>query len=128
MPIVRLRTGDLVDELMTGPCECGRTSPRIARIVGRASEITKVKGMFVVPRQVQDVFRTRGLERRFRLLVDRPERGRDTLTLELQGPAPASLEQLKADVESALRMRIDLAVVETVPEGPLLVDRRLQHA
>lgn len=128
MPIIRLRTGDLVDEVMTDPCECGRSSPRIARIVGRASEITKVKGMFVVPRQVQDVFRMRGVNRRFRLLVDRPEGGRDALTLELQGPTPGGLDQLKADVESALRMRIDIAVVETLPEGPLLVDRRLQRA
>ncbi len=125
MPIIRLRTGDLVDQLMIDPCSCGRTSPRIGRIVGRASEITKVKGMFVVPRQVQDVLRRQGLECRFRLLVDRIDGGRDELTLELEGAPPARMDQLQDEVEKALRMRIGVAVVDSLPDGPLLVDRRM---
>lgn len=127
MPIIRLRTGDMIDELIIDPCPCGCSSPRFRRIVGRASEITKVKGMFVVPRQVHDILRRNGIDRRFRLVVDRKDGGRDSLTLEIAGGVLDQAEALKSQVESALRLRIDLACVETLPEdGPQLVDRRLQ--
>jgi len=126
MPIIRLRTGDLVDEIATEACRCGRTSPRIRRIVGRANEITKVKGMFVVPRQVADVMQRNGIERPFRLIVDRVDGGRDQLTLAIAGAALQDPSALKAQVEQALRMRIELAFVEALPEnGPRLEDRRM---
>jgi phenylacetate-CoA ligase len=50
-PLVRFATGDLsirTDE----SCPCGRTSARLARIVGRVDQVTKIKGMFVHPEQV----------------------------------------------------------------------------
>jgi phenylacetate-CoA ligase len=129
MPIIRLRTGDLVDELKAGPCACGRTAPRFGRIVGRASEITKVKGMFVVPRQVQDVLRGQGLERPFRLIVERRDGGRDELTLEIAGEHIERTEELRRLVENALRLRIGLKLVESLPpNGPRLVDLRLSSA
>lgn len=126
MPTIRLRTGDLVDEVSTAPCSCGRTSPRIGRICGRASEITKVKGMFVVPRQVQDVLHRNGVEQRFRLVVERLDGERDQLTLEIEAGAVLA-DGLKTKIESALRMQISLELVGPLPEnGPRLVDRRLQ--
>jgi phenylacetate-CoA ligase len=126
MPIIRLRTGDLVDEVIAGRCACGRDAARLRRIVGRTSEITKVKGMFVVPRLVEDVLRRRGEERPFRLVVERPDGGRDALTLELAGPPLPDAEGTKSQVENALRLRIDLKTVAELPQGgPRLVDRRL---
>lgn len=53
-PLIRFGTGDLsvyTDEA----CPCGRTSPRLQRIVGRVDQVTKVKGMFVHPEQVGQV-------------------------------------------------------------------------
>ena len=53
-PLLRFATGDLsvrTDEA----CPCGRTSPRLLRIVGRVDQVTKVKGMFVHPEQVAAV-------------------------------------------------------------------------
>ena len=53
-PLIRFGTGDLsyyADE----PCGCGRTSARLVRIVGRADQMTKVKGLFVHPNQVEEV-------------------------------------------------------------------------
>ena len=127
MPIVRLRTGDLIDDLRTEPCPCGRTSPRIGRIVGRASEITKVRGMFVVPRQVQDVLRRNGIEQPFRLIVDRLDGGRDVLTLEIEGGSLDKAEVVKAQTENTLRLKIELRFVEALPsDSPRLVDRRVQ--
>lgn len=128
MPIIRLRTGDLIDELTHGPCPCGRTSPRISRIVGRSSEITKVKGMFVVPRLVEDVLRRRGVDRRFCLVVDRQDGGRDRLTLRIAGEALGDADPIQREVEMALRLRVELAFVEHLDKnGPRLVDLRIDR-
>jgi len=53
-PLIRFGTGDL-SAVTTEPCPCGRTSARLTRIMGRVDEVTKIKGMFVHPRQVEEV-------------------------------------------------------------------------
>jgi phenylacetate-CoA ligase len=50
-PLVRFATGDL-SILSEDPCPCGRTSPRLLKLVGRVDQVTKVKGMFIHPEQV----------------------------------------------------------------------------
>lgn len=47
-PLIRFGTGDL-SYLSDEPCPCGRTSPRLVKIVGRVDQVTKVKGMFIHP-------------------------------------------------------------------------------
>ena len=53
-PLIRLGTGDL-SSYTTEPCPCGRTAPKLTRIMGRVDQVTKVKGMFVHPAGVQQV-------------------------------------------------------------------------
>jgi len=53
-PLVRFATGDL-SILSDDPCPCGRTSPRLLKLVGRVDQVTKVKGMFVHPEQVSQL-------------------------------------------------------------------------
>jgi len=53
-PLIRFGTGDL-SAVTTELCPCGRTSARLTRIMGRVDEVTKIKGMFVHPRQVDEV-------------------------------------------------------------------------
>jgi phenylacetate-coenzyme A ligase PaaK-like adenylate-forming protein len=53
-PLVRFATGDL-SVYTDDPCPCGRTSARLLRIVGRIDQVTKVKGMFVHPEQVNQI-------------------------------------------------------------------------
>jgi phenylacetate-CoA ligase len=55
-PLVRFATGDL-SILTDAPCPCGRTSPRLLKLVGRVDQVTKVKGMFVHPEQVSQLER-----------------------------------------------------------------------
>ncbi len=53
-PMIRFGTGDLsyyTDE----PCDCGRTSGRLVKILGRLDQVTKVKGMFIHPGNVEEV-------------------------------------------------------------------------
>jgi phenylacetate-CoA ligase len=52
-PLLRFRSRDHV-ELWTGPCPCGRTSPRI-RCIGRTDDMLVVRGVNVFPSAVRDV-------------------------------------------------------------------------
>jgi len=126
MPIIRLRTGDLINGLETGPCRCGNPAPRIRRIIGRSSEITKVKGMFVVPKLVQDVFAAKQIARNFRLRVHRSADHQDRLALAIAGPPLKDIGALRSGVENALRLKVEIEFVDDLPEnGPRLVDERV---
>ncbi len=48
MPLVRFRTGD-TSFLMTGPCPCGRRTPRLGPILGRLKQMMKVRGTTLYP-------------------------------------------------------------------------------
>ncbi|HSB77169.1 MAG TPA: AMP-binding protein, partial [Candidatus Methylomirabilis sp.] len=50
-PLVRFATGDL-SILDRTECACGRTTPRLIRILGRTDDMTKIRGMFVHPSQL----------------------------------------------------------------------------
>ena len=48
MPLLRFRTGD-VAVLHDQPCKCGRNSPRLGSIMGRKSQLLKIRGTTVFP-------------------------------------------------------------------------------
>ncbi len=130
MPIIRYRTGDLTEGLNLDPCPCGRTTPRMKRIIGRVSDIPRIKGMFVVPRDVQNVLDRYAELGRFQLIVDRPAR-QDELTIKIVLTQPVERQALHRRLTTEIRDAIRLsAVVEFVdsqelPEGaPLIEDRR----
>ena len=50
-PMIRFGTGDL-SAILPGQSPCGRTNRRIKGWMGRADQRTKVKGMFVDPKQI----------------------------------------------------------------------------
>jgi len=53
-PLIRYRIGDLTI-VNNEPCECGRTHPRIMRILGRTDDMIIVRGINVFPSQVESV-------------------------------------------------------------------------
>jgi len=53
-PMIRYATGDL-SYLRGDSCTCGRTSPKLGRILGRTDQVTKVKGTFVHPWQTDEI-------------------------------------------------------------------------
>jgi phenylacetate-CoA ligase len=83
MPLLRYRTRDLCS-LMEGECECGRTSVRMGRIVGRSDDMLIIRGINVFPSQVESVIL--GMPEcapRFLLIVDRVN-NLDTLTIQVE--------------------------------------------
>lgn len=120
-PLIRIGTGDL-SALDASPCPCGRTSPRLPRIMGRIGDAVKVRGMFVHPRQVDEVIARFPEVRRCQLVVTRGGH-RDELAVRLE--APAAAEGLGERVAAALREVIKVrGEVELVPAGTIPEDAK----
>jgi phenylacetate-CoA ligase len=118
--LVRFGTGDL-SRLSITKCRCGRTAPQLSGILGRIGESIKVRGMFVVPKQVEEVFTTYPQVNRFKVIVRRKEE-RDELTILLEILDSAiSDEELKLGIASKFQsiclIRPD--IIDFVPEGTI---------
>jgi phenylacetate-CoA ligase len=71
MPVVRFRTGDLT-VLTREPCECGRTSARMAKLLGRTDDMLIIRGVNVYPYQVERaLLEIEGIEPHFLIVLDR---------------------------------------------------------
>jgi phenylacetate-CoA ligase len=81
-PLIRFGTGDLsmfIDE----PCDCGRTTPRLTKIMGRSGEAVRVRGMFVHPKQTDEAISKFPEIRAYQLVVTRPQH-RDEMVLKVE--------------------------------------------
>jgi phenylacetate-CoA ligase len=120
-PLIRFGTGDL-SVLDPAPCPCGRTSPRLTRILGRADDVTKVRGMFVHPSQLDTVMAEIPEVSRYQLVVRRKGFEDDlTLRVETQGASPEFMARLEARVREAIKLR---ARVEAIPMGTIAPDAK----
>lgn len=122
-PLVRFGTGDLT-RVLEEPSPCGRTNMRIAGWMGRADQRTKVKGMFVDPKQVARIQAAHSGIDRARLVVGR-DGSTDTLTLWVQGSDldTSAIEQTLADV-LRLKGRVTLASEPLPNDGIVVADER----
>lgn len=68
--LLRFGTGDM-GSYTTEPCSCGRTANRLVTIVGRTTDAVKVRGMFVVARQAEQVVLSFEQVSRFQIVVGR---------------------------------------------------------
>jgi len=70
-PLIRYRIGDLTI-VNNEPCECGRTHPRIMRILGRTDDMIIVRGINVFPSQIESVLmRIPEVGDNYQIIVDR---------------------------------------------------------
>ena len=123
--LIRFGTGDL-SVLNTEPCKCGRTSPRLMGWRGRIGDAVKVRGLFVHPRQLQDLMRRFPQISRWQAVVSR-EAHVDRLTLKIVvAEAQEGLEDLlKQAAREILKLRVEVEPVDTLPEDAKpLVDTR----
>ena len=118
-PLIRFGTGDL-SAFSNQPCACGRTSPKLTRIMGRVDQVTKVKGMFVHPSGVRQVVAGFPQVEACQLVVTRQgHTDQMTLVCELKadaGQAPELIEALEAAMKEVLRVS---GKAEIKPRGSL---------
>ncbi len=121
-PLIRFGTGDL-SAVLPGPCPTGRTNTRIKGWMGRADQTTKIRGMFVHPKQVDEVVkRFPGLQRA-RLVVS-GEMANDVMTLKVE--AAQSDDTLATRIGEAIRDVTKLrGTVEVLSPGSLPNDGKV---
>lgn len=123
-PLLRFGTGDLA-VMAEGPCACGRTGPRLARLVGRAGDAVKVRGMFVHPAEVDRVIARHPEVARYQVVITRAGHNDEMLVrAELRPDASASpdlRDRIRQSLGEGLRVRGD---VEVVGAGTLPADAK----
>jgi phenylacetate-CoA ligase len=110
MPCVRFDSKDMI-EWSADPCPCGRTF-RIIKggVVGRADDITKVKGVLLAPSAIEEVVRSvQGLGDEFEVVVDKVgDVDRITLKVELLPGAVNQQESIQRQLTDQLRLKTNL--------------------
>ncbi len=130
-PMLRYWTGDITAGLDSTPCECGRTTPRMGRILGRVGDIARVKGLFLIPAQVQRALQPIPELGRFQLVVDRPGT-QDTLCVRIEQSAPGGdrgqlAERAAALIKEGTRLSAEIELLGSgdLGDAPVLVDNRV---
>lgn len=124
-PLIRFGTGDL-SFFNEEPCGCGRTTPRLPKIMGRSGEAVRVRGMFVHPKQSDEVISRFPEISRYQLVVTRPQH-RDEMVLKVELAKEAvDKEKLKTaldkDFRDVCKVRFDR--VEFVAKGTISEDAK----
>ena len=126
-PMVRLGTGDL-SAVLPGASPCGRSNIRIKGWMGRADQRTKVKGMFVDPRQVAEIVRRHPEIAKARLVVSR-EGETDTMALHVEAASGAAPDARTIEVSlrdvTKLGGTVRVLSGESLPnDGKIIADER----
>ena len=128
LPLLRYRTGDLT-RLERGQCECGRTTARMSKPLGRTDDMLIIRGVNVFPSQIEaELLRIEGLEPHYELHLTRGESQMDELAVRVE--ASESLlgdvdvysivgRTLSATLQSALGLgcRVDVVAPRELPRS-----------
>ncbi|WP_342305661.1 phenylacetate--CoA ligase [Methanolobus sp. ZRKC5] len=125
LPLIRYRIGDIT-VINRQPCECGRTHPRIMRVLGRADDMLIVRGINVFPGQVESVLMNiPEVGEHFMIVVDRINE-LDIMKVQIEITDEAFSDKvndiisLEKKVGTALKNVLNLAVkVELVEKGTI---------
>lgn len=125
-PLVRFGTGDL-SAILSGTCPTGRTNTRIKGWMGRADQTTKIRGMFVHPKQVDTVAKRFPEVARARLVVS-GEMANDVMTLKVEAAPEQGLAERIGDAVrevTKLRAQVEVVAVGSLPnDGKVIEDAR----
>ena len=129
-PLIRFGTGDL-SCVMHGNSDCGRTNMRIKGWMGRADQRTKVKGMFVDPKQVGQLVDSQAGITKARLVVSR-DGDSDSLQLLVESDEGSAIDvaALEASMQQILKLRgcVEVAMQSLPNDGLVIADERdYQH-
>jgi phenylacetate-CoA ligase len=125
LPLIRYRIGDLTI-MNSETCECGRTHPRIMRILGRTDDMLIIRGINVFPSQVESVLMNiPAVGDHWEIIVDR-KGPLDIMTVRVEltesgfSDKIGDLMKLKKQVSKELKSVLNIAAeVELVEPGTI---------
>ena len=118
-PLLRYRTGDIVQRSANGQCECGSWDLALeGGILARTDDMVVVRGVNLYPSAIEDILRACDGVAEYRVEI-RTDRALTELSIQVE-PSDANDAGLAHRLESALRNALALRVpVSTVPRGSL---------
>jgi phenylacetate-CoA ligase len=123
-PLIRFATGDL-SAVLAGASPCGRSNMRIKGWMGRADQSTKVRAMFVTPKQVGEVLRRHKEVLKARLVVE-GETGNDRMTLKCEAKEPPAglAEAIVGSIRDVTKLRgeVELVAPGSLPNDGKVID------
>ncbi len=121
-PCVRFDSKDII-EYGSERCSCGRSWRLIpGGVVGRADDITKVKGVLLSPSAIEDVVRSiNGLSNEYEVLVEkRGDADYIVIKVELSPDATSYEKQIQENLKNELRLKTNLGYdIQVHPFGTL---------
>ena len=133
VPLIRYRTRDITRILDEGPCPCGRTSRKIARLMGRTDDMLIIRGINVFPSQVEDVLvRIEGVHPQYLIVVDR-QGNLDTMEIKVEVTESLftdqvrGLEALRDKIHHQIKTMLNVSAKITLVE-PKTIERTLGKA
>lgn len=115
IPLIRYRTKDLTSIDHT-PCDCGRTTARIARFKGRTDDMLIIRGVNVFPSQIETaLLEMGGISPHYLMIVDRVN-NLDTLEVQVEveerffSDEIRELENLTKKIANVIQQAIGLSV------------------
>ncbi len=128
MPLLRYRSKD-ISIITEEPCECGRTHPRMLRVMGRSDDMLIIRGVNVFPSQIEQVLmQISGIGEHYQIIIDRDIL--DTLKVKVEvtpdvlSDKLSDLVELQHRVEQELNTvlnigaKVELVEVGTIPRTP----------
>jgi phenylacetate-CoA ligase len=112
-PCVRFDSKDVV-AWAEEPCPCGRTFRVLSGgVIGRADDITKVKGVLLAPSAIEEVVRSmEGLGDEYEVVVERTgDRESITLKVEIEPEARERRKELEVRLRDQLRLKTNLGYI-----------------
>ena len=127
-PLIRFGTGDL-SAVLDEPSPCGRTNIRIKGWMGRADQRTKVKGMFVDPKQIDELVKSSPNISRARLTVSR-DHDNDIMRLDVQSGAGENIDVAATEklLLSVTKLKGTVVQVESLPNDGKVIDDQRDYA
>ena len=110
MPLVRFKTGD-VSFLISEPCACGRITPRLGPILGRKSQMIKIKGTTVYPLAIVAVLTAIPGIGEYCIEVTSDDHLCDQVTIHVAlSGHDCSAETISERLQASLRVKIDVVI------------------
>jgi phenylacetate-CoA ligase len=127
-PVIRFRTGDMTF-VTKEECSCGRTLARMGRILGRADDMFKVRGVKIWPSTLEHaLLQVAGASQNYLVILERPAQ-LDNITVQVEPEKTlyesvrgdlSKLESLNREIMESIRTVTGItANVVLVPQGSL---------
>ncbi|RLI11562.1 phenylacetate--CoA ligase [Candidatus Bathyarchaeota archaeon] len=105
-PVLRFRTGDITS-FKTEECSCGRTMGKMSKILGRADDMFKVRGVKIWPSTVEHaLLRVEGASQNYQIILERPG-NLDIMTVKVE-PEKELFESVGGDLSKLQDLRVKI--------------------